>query len=232
MLSVAILRRSTRIFCVAQSSSAMSVGVTDPNSEPVGPAFTSKRSSVFASLSAIACASSAVFASCRARCVSRLPSSVTRASVASSASFRGRRKLRAYPRATETTSPRRPTLSTSFRRITCIGSALPVPVVAPAAAPAALTIVGALGDVWQERHLACALHGLGDLHLVAPARAGDAPAADLPPLGDVPPQLVDVLVVDLRDLLLAEVTVAAPDRPCRAAGALALRCLLLLLSRH
>jgi hypothetical protein len=30
--------------------------------------------------------------------------------------------LRAYPRATSTTSPRSPTLSTSFRRMTCIGA--------------------------------------------------------------------------------------------------------------
>ena len=69
----------------------MSVGVTEPKSEPVGPAFISKRSSVAASLAAIACASSADFASCRARCVSRFCSSATRAAVASSASLRGKR---------------------------------------------------------------------------------------------------------------------------------------------
>jgi hypothetical protein len=38
------------------------------------------------------------------------------------------------------------------------------------------------------------------------------PRADLPLLGDVPPQLVRVLVVDLVDLLLAEVTAALADR--------------------
>src|SRR5581483_5749804 len=62
-------------------------------------------------------------------------------------------------------------------------------------------------------------------------RARDAAAADLPLLGDVAAQLVDVLVVDLRDLLLAEEAVAALDLPCRAAGPPALL-LLTLLSSH
>ena len=65
----------------------MSVGVTEPKSEPVGPAFTSKRSSVFSSVSAICCACSTVFASCRARCCSRFCSSATFAGVAGSASL-------------------------------------------------------------------------------------------------------------------------------------------------
>ena len=77
------------------SSSAMSVGVTEPKSDPVGPAFTSNRSTVLARVSAIDCAWSAVFASCRARWPSRLRSSATRACVASSARLRGNRKLRA-----------------------------------------------------------------------------------------------------------------------------------------
>ena len=68
-----ILRRSTRILCCSQSSSAMSVGVTEPKSEPVGPAFTSKRSSVWLEhASAISRACSIVAASWRARCASRL----------------------------------------------------------------------------------------------------------------------------------------------------------------
>src|SRR2546421_53239 len=124
MLSMPIFRRSTRIFACAQSASAMSVGVTEPKSEPVGPALTSKRSSVFAT--------------------------------------------------------------------------------APAAAPAALAIVRTLGDVREERHLTGPLHRGRDLHLMAPARTGDAAAADLALLRDVPPELVDVLVVDLGDLVLAE----------------------------
>src|SRR5438552_3802817 len=44
------------------------------------------------------------------------------AGVAASASPRGKRKLRAYPRATFTTSPRRPSLSTSWRRTTSISA--------------------------------------------------------------------------------------------------------------
>ena len=73
----------------------MSVGVTEPKSEPVGPAFTSKRSSAFASSCAICCACSTVRASCLARCASRFCSSATFAGVAGSASRRGRRKFRA-----------------------------------------------------------------------------------------------------------------------------------------
>src|SRR5690348_2554141 len=42
--------------------------------------------------------------------------------VASSASFRGRRKLRAYPSATVTTCPRFPSLSTSYCKMICIFS--------------------------------------------------------------------------------------------------------------
>src|SRR5262245_12425074 len=48
------------------------------------------------------------------------------------------------------------------------------------------------------------------------ARARDAPRADLSLLGDVAPELVGVLVVDLLDLLLAEVTAALADRAGRA----------------
>src|SRR5438067_4701348 len=61
-----------------------------------------------------------------------------------------------------------------------------------------------LADVRKQGELARALHRDGDLALVAPARAADAPRADLALLRDVAPQLVDVLVVDLVDLALAE----------------------------
>src|SRR6185437_16035233 len=61
--------------------------------------------------------------------------------------------------------------------------------------------------------------------------AGDAAAADLPLLGDVTAQLVDVLVVDLRDLVFAEEAVAALDLPLRASGPPPLL-LLRLLSGH
>ena len=62
-----------------QISSAMSVGVTEPNSEPVGPDLTSKRSTVLPSTSAMSVACSALRASWRPRCSSRLRSSATRA---------------------------------------------------------------------------------------------------------------------------------------------------------
>src|SRR5436309_576633 len=87
MFSRSILRRSMRTLRVRQISSAMFVGVTEPNSAPVGPAFISNRRTVSRSVFAIASACSAVEASCRARCASRLRSSATRASVASSASL-------------------------------------------------------------------------------------------------------------------------------------------------
>src|SRR5215218_7305138 len=47
---------------------------------------------------------------------------------------------------------------------------------------------------------------------MAAARAGDPARTDLALLRDVPPQLVEVLVVDLVDLLLAEVARSAPAR--------------------
>src|SRR5207302_849177 len=107
----------------------------------------------------------------------------------------------------------------------------PVAVAVAAVAPAAAAFLRALGDVREQRHLACPLDRGRDLHLVAPAGPGDAAAADLALLGDVAPQLVDVLVVDLRDLLLAEEAVAASDLPRGAAGPPPLL-LLTLLSRH
>src|SRR2546421_179959 len=201
-----ILRRSTRTFRVRQISSTMSVGVTEPKSAPVGPAFTSKRSTVLPRSSAISRACSSVRASCRARSVSRLRSSPTRAGVAASASRRGRRKLRAYPRATSTTSPRRPTLSTSLSRIT-----------STPASPRG-------GDVREKRHLARALDCDRYLPLVAAAGAGGggherrlasaaglAAAEDLDAVGD------DLAGLSLRTVLrvpLAPVEAAVdPHRP-------------------
>src|SRR5439155_19886068 len=61
------------------------------------------------------------------------------------------------------------------------------------------------------------------LPLVPAARAGDPTRADLPLLRYVAPKLVNVLVVDLVDLVLAEVTGLAPGgrgaRLAPAAGA-------------
>src|SRR5262245_5755218 len=68
-------------------------------------------------------------------------------------------------------------------------------------------------DVRKQSHLPRALHGDGDLPLVAAARAGDAARADLALLGDVAAELVEVLPVHLVDLLLAEVAGPAPAGP-------------------
>src|SRR5215211_3208686 len=259
-----ILRRSTRILRARQISSAMSVDVTEPNSDPVGPAFTSKLSTVLRSTSAMSSACSALRASWRPRSSSRLRSSAMRPGVASSASRRGSRKLRAYPRATSTTSPRSPTLSTSLRRMICIVSA-PSRNAAPllgrehqargrtrprqrlsAAFARARVVPGAacsrarsrrgllegasVRHVGQQRHLAGALDRDRHLALVAPARARDAPRADLALLRDVAPQLVVVLVVDFLDLLAAEVAVLAP-RAAEAARAARLPALAVAFSR-
>jgi hypothetical protein len=62
----------------------------------------------------------------------------------------------------------------------------------------------ALVDVGQQRQLAGALDGARDLHLVAPAGARDPARADLALLGDELAQRGDVLVVDLLDLVAAE----------------------------
>ena len=103
-----------------QISSAMSVVVTEPKSEPVGPDLTSNRRTSLPSVSAISLACSVLRASCIAFWASMRLTSLTRPSVATSARLRGSRKLRAYPRATLTTSPRRPSFSTSLSRITFI----------------------------------------------------------------------------------------------------------------
>src|SRR5436190_14280509 len=117
------------------------------------------------------------------------------------------------PRDTLTTSPRRPTCSTSVRRITSISSG----------SGGRLT-----GDVGKERHLARPLHGGGDLLLMPAARACDPARADLSLLRDVPAELAVVLVVDLLDLLLAEVTALPPGRSGRGRSASSL----LRLGRH
>src|SRR5919108_551369 len=90
-----------------------------------------------------------------------------------------------------------------------------------------------IGDVRQQRHLAGPLDGDGDLALMPAAGAGDPARADLALLGDVAPELVVVLVVDLVDLLLAEVARAlTAGRRHRRAPASALLLLLSVAPRH
>src|SRR6185503_2910826 len=181
--SIPILRRSTRTLSLSQIVSASCVCVTDPNRTPLSPALTSKRISACPRRCAISCACSKLCASFSARRALTFSSSATREGVAGSASLRGRRKFRAYPRATSTTSPRSPSFSTSSRRTTFIS----------------------VRHVRQQSHLTRALHRDRDLALVAPARSADAARADLALLGHVPAELVEVLPVHLVDLLLAEV---------------------------
>src|SRR4249919_2731552 len=85
-----------------------------------------------------------------------------------------------------------------------------------------MTCIGLVGRVGEECHLAGPLDRGRNLALVPPAGAGDPPRADLALLRDVASELVHVLVVDLFDLLAAEVAVALADRPARGRATLAL----------
>ena len=194
-----------RIFARLPDSSAMSVGVTEPKSVPVGPAWTSKRSSAASSRCAISCACSKLCASCRARLLLAL---------AQLGDLRRRRGLRELAR----------------QQVVARVAARDVD---DLAAQAELLDVleqddfhAQPVDVGEQRHLARPLDRDRDLPLVAAARAGDAPRADLALLGDVAPELVDVLVVDLLDLLAAEVAVAlaGSGRRARACGPCAAVC--------
>ena len=146
-----------RIFSSSQSLSATFVAVTEPKSDPVGPALTSKRSSVASSRAAIACASSTVCASCRARCASRRSSSRSepgrrelgepaRQQVVARVAARDVHHLAAQAEALDVLTQDDLHLAVSA-----------VSAVAAVAAAAALAVVAALGHVRQQRHLAGAL---------------------------------------------------------------------------
>src|SRR2546422_9589610 len=115
--------------------------------------------------------------------------------LASTASPRGRRKLRAYPGFTRTTSPILPRLGTSSRRITCTGMGCS-------------SRIG--GGVGQQRHGAGALDRDRELALVAGAVARDAAGDDLAPFGEEVPEGGGILVVDQHRLVGAEATDLAP----------------------
>src|SRR5690348_5753748 len=131
------------------------------------------------SLSATFCASllrSRFRASSCAFCVwkySRFPS------VARSAFFLGRRKLRAKPSFTFTSSPIWPSFSTRSSRITCMAVLL-------------------LHDVRKQRHEARALDCLGQKPLLARRHRRDARRHDLAALRNEALQELHVLVVDAR----------------------------------
>jgi hypothetical protein len=90
----------------------------------------------------------------------------------------------------------------SLRTRLTLGVAAAVAIAVVAAAAWAL-LARRLCRVGQQRQLTRALHGRGDLALVAPAGTGDPARADLAALGHEPTQPDDVLVVDLLDLVLA-----------------------------
>src|SRR3569833_1192359 len=98
--------------------------------------------------------------------------------VARRAFFLGRRKLRAKPSFTFTSSPIWPSFSTRSSRITCM-------------------VVLLLHDVGQQRHEAGALDGVGQDALLLVADGGDAARHDLAALRNEALQELDVLVVDL-----------------------------------
>src|ERR1700744_6242456 len=95
--------------------------------------------------------------------------------VARRAFFLGRRKLRAKPSLTRTSSPIWPSFSTRSSRITCM-------------------VVLLLHDVGQQRHEAGALDGVGQDALLLVADRGDAGRNDLAALGNIALQEFDVLV--------------------------------------
>src|ERR1700743_1975208 len=95
--------------------------------------------------------------------------------VARSAFFLGRRKLRAKPSLTRTSSPIWPSFSTRSSRITCMS----------------------LHHIRQKRHEARALDRVRQLALVLVRDRGDARRHDLAALGDVTLQELHILVVDL-----------------------------------
>src|SRR5262245_65569519 len=109
-------------------------------------------------------------------------------SVACSALPFGRRKLRANPGATSTTSPRRPSFSTSSLTTMRMDSR-----------PSLL-----IRRERDERQGPGPLDGGHHLALMLGAGARDPPRENLRALRDEPLQQPDVLVVDELDLLVAE----------------------------
>src|SRR6185295_13409055 len=119
--------------------------------------------------------------------------------LASTARPRGKRKFRAKPGFTFTTSPMLPRFSTSSRRITC------------------MTRSSAHRRERQQRDAARALDRGRQPTLVPRAVAGDPAGDDLPAIADEAPEHAGVLVVDADALLGAEPTHLAPAGAAPAA---------------
>src|ERR1700733_529645 len=115
--------------------------------------------------------------------------------VARSAFFLGRRKLRAKPSLTRTSSPIWPSFSTRSSRITCMS----------------------LHHIRQKRHEAGTLDRVRQLALVLVRDRGDARRHDLAALGDVALEQLHILVVDLGRVGAGEGIglLPAEERPAR-----------------
>src|SRR5215475_2085569 len=122
---------------------------------------------------------------CASRCAFWVWKYSRLALVARSAFFLGRRKLRAKPSLTRTSSPIWPSFSTRSSRITCM-------------------VLPSLHDIGQERHEAGALDGVGQNALLLVAHRGDAGGHDLAALGNEALQELDVLIVDLGRVIAGE----------------------------
>src|SRR3954463_6366924 len=95
----------------------------------------------------------------------------------------GRRKLRAYPFFTFTTSPMAPSFSILSRRMM------------------SMSIGSLLHDVGEEAEMARALDRLGEFALLLGRDGGDAAGNDLAPLRDEALEQADVLIVDAGGVL-------------------------------
>src|SRR5579871_1367491 len=147
--------------------------------------------------------------------------------VASIASLRGNRKLRAYPGLTVTTSPRFPSFSTSSCKIICITDPF-APLVLCARCVLCVRVFrcllvrfhrtrrcrsGRSAREGQERDVARALDGYAQPSLVPRANSGHTPRQDLSAFLDELRQNICALVIDqidflhteLADFLLAEI---------------------------
>src|SRR5262249_39339979 len=162
-----MLRRSIRFPCAA-SASAMSSAVTEPYNFSCSPTLRAIFSWTLSSWPASACAESLSFAWRAAITLRSCSSWRTFFSLASTASLRGKRKLRPKPSLTVTISPDLPRFWTSSRKMTFTRP----PILA--------------GDhhVWDQRQSARALDRHRYLALVLGAVPGNPPRDDLPALGD------------------------------------------------
>src|SRR3984957_12397257 len=121
--------------------------------------------------------------------------------VARRAFFLGKRKLRAKPSLTRTSSPIWPSFSTRSSRMTCMAAPL-------------------FHDIGKQRHKAGAFDRVRQDALILIGHRGDAAGHDLAALGDVTLQQLHILVIDLGRIGAGErIGFLAPEeRTPRAIG--------------